>query len=156
MSVLNLQYRYVSSLEVNYPIRGQERPLWAHKSGEFVSPTHRPRLPPRRCHGTHFCWRLNRPQSIPSGKEPATWRLAGQCLNQLCHHVPRLVHLVLETISTSYAKTYATRNASWDGLDNSSRSSNNLLNFCVYILCMTMSFETLTPCALITNHGWLS
>jgi hypothetical protein len=53
MSVLNLQYRYVSSLEVSYPITGLEKPLGlqeiyksAHKSGEVVSPTHRPFLPP--------------------------------------------------------------------------------------------------------------
>jgi hypothetical protein len=28
----------------------------------FVSPTHRPSLPPGRISGTHFCWRLSRPQ----------------------------------------------------------------------------------------------
>jgi hypothetical protein len=34
----------------------------AHESGK-VSPTHRPPLPPGNIPGTHFCWRLSRPQS---------------------------------------------------------------------------------------------
>lgn len=65
MSFLSLQYRYVSSLVVNYPITSHERPLRlqefytivqsAHTSGEVVNPKHRPPLPFRRCHGTHFC-----------------------------------------------------------------------------------------------------
>jgi hypothetical protein len=34
----------------------------AHEGGKFVSPTHRPSLPPGRIPGTHFCYRLSRPQ----------------------------------------------------------------------------------------------
>jgi hypothetical protein len=34
----------------------------AHEGGKIVSPTHRPTLPPGRIPGTHFCYRLSRPQ----------------------------------------------------------------------------------------------
>jgi hypothetical protein len=34
----------------------------AHEGGKVVSPTHRPPLPPGTISGTHFCWRLSRPQ----------------------------------------------------------------------------------------------
>jgi hypothetical protein len=34
----------------------------AHEGGKFVSPTHRPPLPPGNIPGTHFCLRLSQPQ----------------------------------------------------------------------------------------------
>jgi len=34
----------------------------AHEGGKIVSPTHQPPLPPGNIPGTHFCWRLSRPQ----------------------------------------------------------------------------------------------
>jgi hypothetical protein len=34
----------------------------AHEGGKFVSPTHRPPLPPGNIPGTHFCERLSQPQ----------------------------------------------------------------------------------------------
>jgi hypothetical protein len=34
----------------------------AHEGGKVVNPTHRPLLPPGNIPGTHFCWRLSRPQ----------------------------------------------------------------------------------------------
>ena len=33
-----------------------------HEGGKFVSPTHRPLLPPGNIPGTHFCYRLSQPQ----------------------------------------------------------------------------------------------
>ena len=62
----------------------------------FVSLTHRPPLPPGNTPGTHFCWRLSRPQGhsaigmilrqwkismTPAGIEPATYRFIAQHLN---------------------------------------------------------------------------
>ena len=35
----------------------------AQDGGKVVSLTHRPPLPPGNTPGTHFCWRLSRPQS---------------------------------------------------------------------------------------------
>jgi hypothetical protein len=59
----------------SYPITGLDRPLGlqeveaprisrqsAHEGGKAVSPTHRPPLLPGDIRGTHFCWRLSRPQ----------------------------------------------------------------------------------------------
>jgi hypothetical protein len=34
----------------------------AHDGGKVAGLTHRPRLPPGNTPGTHFCWRLSRPQ----------------------------------------------------------------------------------------------
>jgi hypothetical protein len=73
----------------------------AHEGGKFVSPKHRPPLPPGNIPGAHFCWRLSRPQghmrpeglcqwNIPvtaSAIEPATFWLVMQCLNHLRHRV---------------------------------------------------------------------
>jgi len=56
------------------PIKGQRCPEGSRKlrfpdyvtvsqdSGKVVSLTHRPLLSPENTSGTHFCWRLSRPQ----------------------------------------------------------------------------------------------
>jgi hypothetical protein len=68
--------------------------------GEFVSLTHRPPLNPKKIPGTHFCWRLSRPQGhsaagwisqfknlMTSSKiEPPNFHLVAYCLKQL-HYV---------------------------------------------------------------------
>ena len=59
----------------SYPITRLDSPFWlqeaeaarisresAHEGGKVVSPTHRLSLPPRDTPGTHFCYRLSRPQ----------------------------------------------------------------------------------------------
>lgn len=35
----------------------------AYECGKFISPYHRPSLPPRNIPGTQFCYRLNRPHN---------------------------------------------------------------------------------------------
>ena len=72
--------------------------------GKVVSLTHRPHLPPGNSPGTHFCWRLSRPQGhsaiicqwkipTPSGIEPATFWFVAQHLNHWATAVPWMVYI---------------------------------------------------------------
>jgi len=97
------------------PITGPRRPEGSRKLrfpnyvsvaqdvGKVVSLTRRLLLPPGNTPGTHFCWRLSRPQGhsaigriismkipmTPSGIEPATFRFVAQHLNRCATAVPR-------------------------------------------------------------------
>ena len=67
----------------------------AQDGGKVVNLTHRPSLPPGNTPGTHFCWRLSRPQCHSAigrimsmnnlltlaGIEPATFRFVAQHLS---------------------------------------------------------------------------
>ena len=75
----------------------------AQDGAKIVSLTHRPPLPPENTPGTHFCYRLSRPQDhsaigrilcqlkfpvTPSGVETATFRFVAQHLNHCATAVP--------------------------------------------------------------------
>ena len=85
----------------------------AQDGGKVVSLTHRLPLPPGNAPGTHFCYRLSRPQGHsaigkilyqwkfpmkPSGIEPATFRFVAQQLNHCASAVPTVVYT---TVSNS-------------------------------------------------------
>ena len=74
----------------------------AHEGGKVVSPTHRPPLPRRKYTWYSFLldwvdpratvwpeglcqWKIPK---IPTGIEPATYRIEARCLNRLSHRVP--------------------------------------------------------------------
>ena len=51
-----------SSPEDSRKLRFPDFMTTAQDGGKVVSLTHRPPLPPGNTPGTHFCWRLSRPQ----------------------------------------------------------------------------------------------
>jgi len=84
----------------------------AQDSGKVVSLTHRPPLPAGNTPGTHFCYRLNRPQGhsvigrilwqwkIPMTRaviEPGTFRFVAQQLNHCATAVSKII-LILTLI----------------------------------------------------------
>jgi len=85
----------------------------AQDGGKVVSLTHRPLLPPGNAPGTHFCWRLSRPQGnsaigrilcqwkipmTPAGIEPATLGFVAQHLNHCTTAVPQCLYIYGITI----------------------------------------------------------
>ena len=94
----------------------------AHEGGKFVSPTHRPTLPPNKylvlisIKGWVYLTDIMRPEELcqwkipvtSSGIEPATFRLVAQCLNQLRHHVCLCMYVCMYvcTYVRMYVRTY--------------------------------------------------
>ena len=97
-----------------------------------------PFLPPGNTHGTHFCWRLNRPQGhsaigrlcqwkipmIPFGIEPATFRFVAQNLNH-CANAISTYHIWENEISYKVNFFYFTTSC---GLSSSKRTKLFKLN----------------------------
>jgi len=88
----------------------------AQDGGKVVSLTHRPPLPPGNAPGTHFCYRLSRPQGhsgigrilcqwkilmIPAGIEPAIFRFVAQHLKAM---VCRLINFRFQARLKSFKK----------------------------------------------------
>jgi hypothetical protein len=83
----------------------------AYEGGRVVSPMQRPPLPPGDIPGTHFCYRLIRPQghsaagriksmknlNHPIGNRSRNLPPLAQCLNKLRHRIP-LTEGVLNSI----------------------------------------------------------
>jgi len=79
--------------------------------GKVVSLTHRPLLPPRKTPGTHFRWRLSRPDFTsmknpltPAGFEPATFRFVAQHLIHCATAVPPEAAAVPNHSSSRYCR----------------------------------------------------
>ena len=60
--VKQFHYRHGQALRVPGGWGSQITRQLPFEGGKFVSPMHRPPLTPRNIPGTHFCWRLSRPQ----------------------------------------------------------------------------------------------
>jgi len=98
--------------------------MTSHDGGKVVSLTHRPPLPPGNAPGTHFCYRLSRPQGhsaigrilcqwkipmTPSVIESATVRFVAQRLNHWATAVPNHVSRKLKLLSDNLSYPWEDR-----------------------------------------------
>ena len=77
-----------------------------HGCGKVVSPTHRPPLPPGNISGTHFCWRLSRPQVNSAAGSIMSMESSSDTIGNRASDLPACSSV---SLTSSYLKT--TRNA---------------------------------------------
>jgi len=59
-----------------------------HEGGKFVSPMHRPPLPPGNIPGTHFCWRLSQPQDHSAAGRIMLMKNSSDTIGNLTRDLP--------------------------------------------------------------------
>ena len=137
------------------------------QDGVKFSLKHRPPLPPGNSPGTHFCYRLSRPQGhsaigrilcqwkipmTPAGIEPATLRFVAQHLNRCATAVPRkrlcpciiqYIFYFLEVVSADICKMI---------YDFWFRDNDNLHNFRIlWFIGDSVSIWVVCSCTRIGN-----
>jgi hypothetical protein len=71
----------------------------AHEGGKVVSPTHRPSLPPGMIPGTHFCWRLSRPQGHNATGRIKSLKNSSDSIGNRTRDLPVTRHIVTSFVA---------------------------------------------------------
>jgi len=69
----------------------------AQDGGKVVSLTHRPFLPPGNTLGTHFCWRLSRPEGHGAARRIMSRKNSSDTLRTWTHDLPACSAVPLRT-----------------------------------------------------------